>query len=68
MQGWVCPKCGAVMSPSMAVCVNCHGQSTVSASGTCAHNWTGWNTSGGAYCSKCGAMYRADRPPVSVWR
>lgn len=23
--GWVCPQCGAVMSPWTSVCVNCHG-------------------------------------------
>lgn len=24
-QGWECPKCGAVMSPSTSCCVNCRG-------------------------------------------
>lgn len=24
-KGWECPKCKAVMSPSMSVCVNCTG-------------------------------------------
>ena len=24
-QGWECPKCGAVMSPTTSVCVNCRG-------------------------------------------
>jgi hypothetical protein len=24
-QGWECPKCGAVMSPTTACCVNCRG-------------------------------------------
>lgn len=23
ISGWVCPKCGAVMSPNTAYCVNC---------------------------------------------
>lgn len=27
-KGWECPKCGAVMSPSTSVCVNCRGVST----------------------------------------
>lgn len=26
-QGWECPKCGAVMSPTTACCVNCRGNS-----------------------------------------
>lgn len=28
-QGWECPKCGAVMSPTTSVCVNCNGQAQV---------------------------------------
>lgn len=24
-RGWECPKCGAVMSPTTSVCVNCRG-------------------------------------------
>lgn len=24
-KGWECPKCGAVMSPTTEVCVNCRG-------------------------------------------
>ena len=24
-QGWVCPKCGAVMSPRQMWCINCSG-------------------------------------------
>lgn len=24
-QGWKCPKCGAVMSPTTSCCVNCRG-------------------------------------------
>lgn len=24
-KGWECPKCGAVMSPTTSVCVNCKG-------------------------------------------
>ncbi len=24
-QGWVCPKCGAVMAPWVSECVNCRG-------------------------------------------
>jgi hypothetical protein len=31
-QGWQCPACNAVMSPAMAVCVNCTGR-TVSSGG-----------------------------------
>ena len=30
-QGWECPKCGAVMSPTTSVCVNCRGDSNSSA-------------------------------------
>ena len=30
-QGWECPKCGAVMSPTTSVCVNCRGNSNSSA-------------------------------------
>lgn len=30
MQGWECPKCGAVMSPKTSVCVNCNGRIEVS--------------------------------------
>ena len=26
-QGWECPKCGAVMSPTTSCCVNCRGTS-----------------------------------------
>ena len=26
-KGWECPKCGAVMSPTTSVCVNCRGYS-----------------------------------------
>lgn len=28
-KGWECPKCGAVMSPTTSVCVNCRGFSEV---------------------------------------
>lgn len=28
-QGWECPKCGAVMSPTTSVCVNCNGQQRI---------------------------------------
>ena len=28
-QGWECPKCGAVMSPTTSVCVNCNGQTQI---------------------------------------
>ena len=30
--GWECPKCGAVMSPTTSVCVNCNGQVQVTVS------------------------------------
>lgn len=29
-QGWECPKCGAVMSPTTEVCINCNGHIEVS--------------------------------------
>lgn len=29
-KGWVCPKCGAVMSPTTSCCVNCTGLYEVS--------------------------------------
>lgn len=32
-QGWECPKCGAVMSPTTSVCVNCDGRVEVSVNG-----------------------------------
>lgn len=32
-QGWECPKCGAVMSPTTSVCVNCNGRAEVSVNG-----------------------------------
>ena len=31
-KGWECPKCGAVMSPTTSVCVNCRGFAEVSIS------------------------------------
>ena len=31
-QGWECPKCGAVMSHTTSVCVNCNGQVQVTVS------------------------------------
>lgn len=31
-KGWECPKCGAVMSPTTSVCVNCRGFTGVSIS------------------------------------
>lgn len=31
-KGWECPKCGAVMSPTTSVCVNCRGFAGVSVS------------------------------------
>lgn len=27
-QGWECPKCGAVMSPTTSCCVNCRGNNS----------------------------------------
>lgn len=36
-KGWECPKCGAVMSPTTSVCVNCRGYeggTTVNVTGT----------------------------------
>lgn len=31
-KGWECPKCGAVMSPTTSLCVNCRGFTEVSIS------------------------------------
>lgn len=31
-QGWECPKCGAVMSPTTSCCVNCRGNSSFQSS------------------------------------
>lgn len=31
-QGWECPKCGAVMSPTTACCVNCKGNNSFQSS------------------------------------
>ena len=28
-KGWECPKCGAVMSPTTSVCVNCRGKTNI---------------------------------------
>ena len=46
-QGWECPKCGAVMSPTTACCVNCRGNkggsatTTVKPVITIEERWTG---------------------------
>lgn len=43
-QGWECPKCGAVMSPTTNVCVNCNGQTQVSvnvSSSSISDQWIG---------------------------
>lgn len=34
-KGWECPKCGAVMSPTTSVCVNCRGITKVSVNTNC---------------------------------
>lgn len=36
-KGWECPKCGAVMSPTTSVCVNCRGitEVSVNTNGSC---------------------------------
>lgn len=31
-QGWECPKCGAVMSPTTSCCVNCKGNNSFQSS------------------------------------
>lgn len=31
-QGWECPKCGAVMSPTTSCCVNCRGNNSFQSS------------------------------------
>ena len=33
MQGWVCPKCGNVMSPFQSYCIFCHRTDGVATSG-----------------------------------
>lgn len=46
-QGWECPKCGAVMSPSTSCCVNCRGNknggtaTTITNPVTVKAKWTG---------------------------
>ena len=31
-QGWECPKCGAVMSPTTSCCINCRGNNSFQSS------------------------------------
>lgn len=46
-QGWECPKCGAVMSPTTDCCVNCRGNkgggtaTTITNPITVKADWTG---------------------------
>ena len=45
-QGWECPKCGAVMSPTTSCCVNCRGNKgggTASTSPTAINGDPIWN-------------------------
>ena len=68
-EGWVCPKCGAVMSPSTAVCVNCTGTKAVREATSilpCVHVWGPVQiTTGGQYstCEKCGLTRMICPPP-----
>lgn len=43
-QGWVCPKCGRVYSPSTQMCVYCGGNSwpTITSTGTAVLNDKEW--------------------------
>ena len=40
-EGWVCPKCGAVMSPYTSVCVNCTGQYSIEVSTNSSSDFSG---------------------------
>jgi hypothetical protein len=72
-EGWVCPKCGAVMSPSFPVCWYCSkGTGAVRmSSGTdaipapCDHVWDGQITTSGQFstCEKCGLTRMIALPP-----
>jgi uncharacterized OB-fold protein len=57
-QGWECPKCGRVYSPSTSMCLTCP-QPTVTITDNsqtfCDHEYGEKNTAG-RHCKKCGMM------------
>lgn len=50
-EGWMCPKCKAVMAPWASTCVNCSGKVSLPYPNT-----TTW-TPNGIICPRCGIYY-----------
>lgn len=44
-KGWECPKCGAVMSPTTSVCINCTGHCETTVTTNLPSNHSGYCTS-----------------------
>ena len=42
IQGWQCPVCGAVYSPSTPMCYNCTGKTTTTTNTTTKHENNDW--------------------------